>query len=1729
MKPKTIKKLLSVVLSLVMILGLATNASSAKAESISFNNYLSSVTIDGSDASEIEELKADSTHTLELKTDAITISDLTGAGDYEISLPDGIAVENIASTDIYASIDGNSTKVGSYTVSSNKINITLDNLISEDENGEVTTDVNTTSSYSFTLDVTMNATFDGTTTSFKFSDSITKTVSYYVEETTTDNETEEDNTTSNNLLGSSKTSDADAVQALIDALPDVSELASMTTNELNEVNTALDAANDAYYELSDEDQALVDDSKLAELYNYFSGAISTVDDSGSNSITTVDATSYFNSATSTATVNSTSTFIDQTASSSTITTSSGDATTIIENGESYQIIFNLEFVDGTVSTNTVYTIDLSEISKYLNIDTSDIPTSASEAGTITYGEIVIGYWYLGSDNKIYFVFNDNVDGKDDGWVEIKLNATGSSDGSESDSKDIKVDLGTDTWEGTYVKSESSLNVEKTVDSTTVTEDNGNEAGTYTYSVKITSTGTNDLTSLQDYFKESWRSDSYKLLSYTGDGSDITVTVYNSDNTESATLTSGTDYTLSYTNDDSGNGYGNGYIQINFTDGYTLTDGQYIIVTYTLTYDPTNVTVTMDEITNYNKATVSYENNKDEDKSTDDDYTSKTSINHGTVEKDGKKSDDSNSVTWTVTAKKGNSSTDYLNNYVLQDDGTTGMDIDYTKEYSVTIYFTNGDSYPLTDSDAQNFISAMVSTSGVKISDYLTGTTYADLDVEKVIVVYTTTDDGTTYQNQTYTASNTVEIDKDGTKVDEDTEGIDDVGNHVDQGTIDKELVSVNQLTNTVSWKTTITVYPTGTLLYCFDELGTWNSGGHALSTDASDYKVTYTYYDDTEGKKVSKVLTLGNDYTISFDGTTKYTIDFTPDIVNSTSKNITIVIEYTTTYTDYLSEGTQISNKGTAYFENETEYDEDNTVIYMMIDKSVSSTDEESGTITWNITVDIFEILDKYYIYDKDTDTYTLSLPTTITIQDTLPKGTELTSNIVTLSGNGFWEFGNWSSSDKQITVTSTSGTITIDLTSTLTKLFTSNYLSAYLADSKTGNTYARFLTLTYSTVVTDYAAYLAGGEQEFTNSAQLYGDDLLGQDEETTKMTGESYLGKSGTDQKNGYYLFTVDGIAELVTAYANSSSYDKDSTNWTTVTLTDVYGADLQYNSSFSPTYTVNGTSSTIYLEGNEPDSSGTYVTYSIDESTHTITFNIPYSIATQLESISYYLKVLATTSDDLSQLSLTNTIYLEGQSDTAADTTVDGISSGSGVTGGYTSVLFHITKTDSDTGDALGGAEFTIYEADYDETSGFSYDKDSVVDSGTTLSSDGKLTLSNLTVNKLYAVVETGSPSGYVDISTVYYVIFVKNEDTVNSNYGDSLLQIVSDTFIIKTISSSESGTTVSITQDVTNTQVDSGELTITKSITDNNEIDLTDTDTLELLKGSTITITNTDDGTEYSIDLYELYVTNGGSKTYTLPLGTYTVSETGTVCGYTYTTSYTATVSGDATKTSDQTVTLISDDDSATVEITNTFTKTTKTSIDVTKVWNDKGLSHSNDSITVYLIVNGTPDSNNTLVLSESNNWSGTFDDLDVYDNNGSPITYSVGESTSSIKEGYSISLSGNMTDGYVITNTLQTSLTVTKSWNDSAVSSSRPSSITVQLYQNGETYGNSVTLSGDDWEYTYTKLPMYNEKGIAYTYTIEEVGETSGLITYGDNTYTVEYDQSNYIITNTITGTTEVTG
>ena len=83
---------------------------------------------------------------------------------------------------------------------------------------------------------------------------------------------------------------------------------------------------------------------------------------------------------------------------------------------------------------------------------------------------------------------------------------------------------------------------------------------------------------------------------------------------------------------------------------------------------------------------------------------------------------------------------------------------------------------------------------------------------------------------------------------------------------------------------------------------------------------------------------------------------------------------------------------------------------------------------------------------------------------------------------------------------------------------------------------------------------------------------------------------------------------------------------------------------------------------------------------------------------------------------------------------------------------------------------------------------------------------------------------------------------------------------------------------------------------------------------------------------------------------------------------------------------------------------------------------------------------------------------------------------------------------------------KTDVTVTKIWDDNNRIASRPQSITVQLYADGEKYGAPVTITaesaGEDgkWTYTYTGLDKYKDgKEIVYTVTEEIIPRYNATI------------------------------
>ena len=142
-----------------------------------------------------------------------------------------------------------------------------------------------------------------------------------------------------------------------------------------------------------------------------------------------------------------------------------------------------------------------------------------------------------------------------------------------------------------------------------------------------------------------------------------------------------------------------------------------------------------------------------------------------------------------------------------------------------------------------------------------------------------------------------------------------------------------------------------------------------------------------------------------------------------------------------------------------------------------------------------------------------------------------------------------------------------------------------------------------------------------------------------------------------------------------------------------------------------------------------------------------------------------------------------------------------------------------------------------------------------------------------------------------------------------------------------------------------------------------------------------------------------------------------------------------------------------------------------------------------------------------VTGKGNSWTYTWKDLDEYSNQ-SRIKYSIEEVN--IPEGYEAKISN-----HVLTNTHAkdtTSYTITQIWNDKSNQDSiRPSSSNIILKANGQSTGDSVSLtgSGDMWTHTWSNLDKYRDgKEIVYTADQEYIPEG----------YTLTRDEE--VITNT---------
>ncbi len=187
-----------------------------------------------------------------------------------------------------------------------------------------------------------------------------------------------------------------------------------------------------------------------------------------------------------------------------------------------------------------------------------------------------------------------------------------------------------------------------------------------------------------------------------------------------------------------------------------------------------------------------------------------------------------------------------------------------------------------------------------------------------------------------------------------------------------------------------------------------------------------------------------------------------------------------------------------------------------------------------------------------------------------------------------------------------------------------------------------------------------------------------------------------------------------------------------------------------------------------------------------------------------------------------------------------------------------------------------------------------------------------------------------------------------------------------------------------------------------------------------------------------------------------------------------------------------------------DVINSYTPD-QTSVSVSKSWQDNENKDGirPDSVTVQLYADGEVVEGKTVTLTGETQWTGTFTGLPKY-NAGREIAYYVAETE--VPNGYTASVAYNeMTGSFVITNshapkeenpidpTTYTTVSVNKVWklDDGGKATD---SVSVQLYRNGQKYGNPVTLStANNWAHTWTVVYYYSD-----VWTVEEINVPQGF-------------------------------
>ncbi|MCD8346589.1 MAG: Cna B-type domain-containing protein, partial [Lachnospiraceae bacterium] len=1117
---------------------------------------------------------------------------------------------------------------------------------------------------------------------------------------------------------------------------------------------------------------------------------------------------------------------------------------------------------------------------------------------------------------------------------------------------------------------------------------------------------------------------------------------------------------------------------------TVTSGNYgskYVITYTVTLDSsagTNISGTVD-----NKATGTSKSDWDGGYDIEDSGEKEVDVSVNLLSKSGYANSDG-TITWTITV---NSSNIDISGYQLLDDmladaisGTLSVSPDSNYEYITTAAGITGIKFTGSPNTSKYTITFKTQSSAT-LAASTTETNSAELkddsgDSKGSASTDVTVNGGSvskTYNNATDNGDNTVTLNW--------TSTVTIPAGGIAAGTeIGDYLGGDGYETTTNQWFTSTQI----TKLLSSYYNGTLTIGDQTLTSANDDYSIKvysvtsrkWVDYSEISSYSSDKftafVITIKKDVNLSAETTLTFTYNTIADKSEIVKGNETSIIYYNKFW---AKKDTTLSS--TAWH---TEYTkvlktDGNGNVKESDTNNYTSIDTSDGVLTWKV---------KFLVPAGATESDYVSF----TVTDTLPENVTLTSAKVEANGqsvtltetNGSLSgILNGGEIDGTITTSGSNKVVTITIpwavysalasstdggyvTITYTCQIDSSKLQGIVSGASLGE-YKNSVKVTYnnsteygSAEQTQKVTYKENTGTSETISKSASWDKLNSQmdysvlvnPEAADLLAGSSYLDFvdnliASADSSSGIYASLIhDSVVfyELVEAVSNNGDY-----MYTDNGVTYNYNTDSSkfYVSDSGTVYYIKGTLGIAWSYSANVTSSATY---------HYITASIPDETVILVQ---YSYRITAVNKEDFSQ-GLTNTVKISGgYSDTTSGQWSDKYDDAGYSAGVLAKESLTLLKVDSSNNtEVLDGAVYTLYVYDDSVDSG-TYKWNDTGLTFTTVNGSFTVTAASLGTSdyedKLYKLVETNAPSGYILDSDTEYYFYWKNKGTVTVPDGFDLTSAYDLTASAETVYASNTAyTSTEMSETVTKIWQDENGNKITSNYPESViEVGLYQS-ALAVTDAVKITVVKGDSYNEYNnVTVKTLYAPKGYEATVTLSAASGTIESNGVFYEVSGGNIY---YGNEIATAANQVITLNARDMTGNIVIYYELA-------DSSSVLGDITISCDTADATGSTLVN-------TAKLRDSNNWSYAWTGLDYMSYDGTYwyfYTYSVKEITTGDFE-TSYAVSGNTT---TITNKQVTSMSITveKEWKDSSGTSidvTDPSEVEVKLYRSskeGETVSN----------------------------------------------------------------------